>query len=339
MTISEIVEKKVSFQPNVWSPMSQELSIGTVLDSMRNGKYASEILDLRKFLAEGNAERYESHKKRLPAVTFCGTFGQKRNKENLQQYNELLVIDIDKLEADELLKTKAVLAKDEFVFSFWESPSKKGIKGLIALNYCFPYSPTDIDAFHKVAFRKILDYFFNSYEIILDTSGSDITRLCFLSFDPELITKREFRAFGIDEPISEAEEKDSSEEEPPKSGTLVRKTTRDKLYNPTGRNSPRNRRTIQSIIKYLSKRNKSITYNYDNWYRIAHAIASSFTFDIGEKHYLKLCRLDGVKHDEQESKNMLSYCYENTRGEITFSTILFLAREGGYEAKGGTEDG
>jgi len=96
-------------------------------------------------------------------------------------------------------------------------------------------------------------------------------------------------------------------------------------------NNPENRKIIKSIINYLSKRGLSITNSYEEWYRVGYAIANSFTYDIGEKYYLSLCRLDGPNHDEINSINMLHYCYENTSDRIKFNSIIYFANKKGYQ--------
>ena len=43
----------------------------------------------------GRSDQYSIDKKRLPGVTFGGTFNGKRQLQELKEYNDLLVIDID----------------------------------------------------------------------------------------------------------------------------------------------------------------------------------------------------------------------------------------------------
>ena len=108
--------------------------------------------------------------------------------------------------------------------------------------------------------------------------------------------------------------------------------------NPKGKNASEHRIEISKIIKYLDKKNLSITSNYDNWYRVGYAIANTFTSDLAKEYYLKLCRLDGACHNEEESVKMLIYCYDNSKGYINFGTIIHLAQEQGYK-RGGSKGG
>ena len=89
--------------------------------------------------------------------------------------------------------------------------------------------------------------------------------------------------------------------------------------------------TMKNIIKYLTKNKLSITNSYDEWYRVAIIIANSFTYDVGEKYFLQLSQLDKSKYNEVECKNILIDCYENSRGEINFNSIIHLASEKGFK--------
>jgi len=332
MELENILNKNVSYQDNAWTPLSKELTIKQVLDSIKSGNYVRQISKLRNLLKQGELEKYSIHKKNLPAVTFCGIFNEKRRKNFIKKYNNLIVIDIDKLDKEELNRTKSILNDENFIFSYWESPSQKGIKGLVAIKYNIKTEEYDFDSRHKSAFKQLVDYFKSKYNISLDESGSDITRLCFLSSDSNLVLKKIFQLFEIDK-IEIAQSQNTKDKVPLRNQNLKPVSRKDLLLNPKGKNDPSNRNRIQSIIKYLSKRNLSITNSYEQWYRVAYAIADTFTHDIGEKYYLRLCQLDGSKYNEVASKNMLVYCYENSMGAIKFETIIHFAKNQRYIIK------
>lgn len=340
--LQNILDEKVSYQGAAWSPITDELSINEALKRIKDCQYDPVIRILRNFLSNNENQKYDDNKKRLPAVSFCGTFDAVRNKDNLKKYNNLIVIDIDKLSCDEIQRLKTCFVADDYIYSFWESPSGNGLKGIVALNYEFDISRFDINESHKAAFIKLTKYFDEKYSIALDSSGSDITRLCFFSSDSNLHTKSNIKYFHISEnDLSKPKVKKTIRKKNGKKASQGVIVSPDCLMNPANKNRPSSRYRIQSIIKYLSKRNKSITSGYENWFRVALAVANTFTHNIGEKYYLRLCKLDGVKYDEQGSKNILRYCYANTKGEITFSTLFHFAKLQGYKSKGEgcSEDG
>ena len=333
MNYKEIISKQISYQSNAWSIIEEEVSIGDVIKNIKRGKYSNEVNQLRRFLKNGEKDKYDIYKKRLPGVTFCANFNGNRKKELLKTYHNLIVLDIDKLDNDELARTKKMLNNDKHVFTFWLSPSEKGVKGLIFLDFKFEIDKYGKDTAHKWAFEQVTDYFMSQHSIELDISGSDTTRLCFLSYDPELIFKTEIKPF----PVNESNDDTTSlfEYAEKKAAKKEIKThyvsSKDVLKNPKGKNNQRDKKTIVKIIKYMKSENLSITNTYDDWFRVAYAIANSFTHDIGERYFLSLCELDGAGHDEIQSKNMLLYCYQNSQGNIKFRTITFMAKDKGFK--------
>lgn len=327
---ADILNKRTSFQLNTWSPFSKEMTIKEVLLEIQSDRHKKQVLYLRNLLLNDKKEKYSSHKRTLPAVTFCGTFDGERKKSKIQIYNSIIVLDVDKVDEKELNRTKECFQNESIVFSFWISPSNEGIKGLVSLSYNFQLDNENLDRAHKGAFQKLATYFKEKHNIILDNSGSDTTRLCFFSYDPLIVVKEEVVQFEITEldllSIVKSKEKSNSEE-------LKFISNKDALYNPIKRNNVSDRYTIGAIIRFLERKNHSITNTYEEWYKVAMAIANTFTHDIGEKYFLKLSSFDKTKFNEVNCKNFLLNCYESRNGEIKFSTIVYMANEKGYMTK------
>lgn len=340
MQIIDILNRSASFQSRSWYPITKELTIGEALHEIKSNKYAVKINQLRELIKNGDIDGYNNHKKNLPAITFCGTFEGRRKKENLKTYNNVIVLDIDKLSDEDLIRTKGILEEDNSVFSLWISPSNRGLKGLVYIKYDFEIEKYDLDLIHKSAFKKVSNYFEEKHQISLDESGSDTTRLCFFSFDPKIIIKEDVEPFVI---FTSDLIQISQKELPSKKNKLITSGRKDLLYNPDKKNSPKDRKTLQAILKFLIKRNLSITYKFENWLQVAYAISNTFTYDLGEKYFLSLSQLDKDKYNELDCKNMLSYCYENSSNKVKFKTIVYLANQLGYKTniqkKGSTEGG
>lgn len=319
----------VSYQENTWSRISTEITVQETLQIIGSDKLKTIIENLRKELKKGNKEYYDNNKKKLPAVTFSATFDKSRKKENLKLYTSLLVIDIDKLSDDEMKRVNEILNKDRYVFSFWRSPSNKGFKGLIRINYNEPLKKEFVDFQHKAAFKTISDYFLKEYQIELDSSGSDITRLCFLSFDNEIVIKDIYSEFEIEV----ADYKNMATSNSKKKVVRKFSSNKDALYNSKDRNSPYDRKLMSNIIRFLNNKNCSITDSYENWCKVAMAIANTFTFDVGKNYFIKLSKRDSAKFNETNCVNFLSNCYENRKGEVAFASIVYLANQQGYKTK------
>lgn len=329
--INDILNFKVSFQENTWTNVSSiEPTIKNALDAIQSDKYKHQVTDLRTNLDKGNLDYYNDYKKRLPAVTFSATFNTNRTKENVKQYNSLIVLDIDKLSTEKIEICYKQLLEDEFVFSFWRSPSNKGFKGLVQLEFIDISDDIDLNTKHKSAFKKLSTYFQNKYSLELDKSGSDISRLCFLSYDTKLVRKEISKRFQVtNDDINIVAPKTNNG----KTGKVRFVSNRDALYNPAERNNQCNRKLMTDIIRHLTNKNLSITFSYSEWCKVAMAIANSFTYDIGLNYFRKLSKLDGAKYNEIHCTNFLLNCYETKNGKVTFSSIIHLANEKGYKTK------
>lgn len=321
-----ILETKVSYQENTWAKLSKELTISEVLNEIKSNKYKDQISRLRELIQADKKEDYNSYKKNLPAVTFCATFDINRKRENLKNYNSIIVLDIDKLDSKDLENINSQFKEDPYVFSFWKSPSNEGIKGLVCLNLNFKIEITSIDKIHKDSFDKVSSYFKDKYNIELDKSGSDTSRLCFVSFDHDIEIKEEFEYFDINESDIDINNTQKTDKEI----KIKYSSNRDALYNPKDKNKAGDRKTMLTIISYLSRKKISITATYYEWYKVAMAIANSFTYEIGEKYFLKLSSMDYEKFNEINCKNFLLNCYESRNGHIKFTSIIYLANNKGF---------
>jgi len=334
--LEDLLARKVSYQESAWALPTSEFSLKEVLDNIRRGKYSKQIDHLRALICRGEREQYGVDKKRLPGVTFSGTFNGKRRIEKIKNYTNLLVLDIDHVPQEELSTIGSALKTDIHVMACWMSPSGEGLKGLLDLSFSEELSELSYEVKHRCAFESASNYFNQAYNICLDGSGSDITRLCFLSSDSELHFRPDYSPFKV---VKIPESLQPSEAKPLQrrsvnSSSKSKENIKKHLLNYTeGKNEAHDRAAIGSIIKYLEKRKISITASYDKWVRVAFAIASTFTFDVGRNYFLRLCRLDGSAHDEEGSINLLESCYLGGRGQITLGTILHYAHQVGYKAK------
>ena len=326
MNTEDILPLSISYQSQIWMPIDKEVSIDAALYSIQSAVLGPEIDQLRDCLAKGDLEAFAMHKRSLPAVTFCASFDGQRKTGLLKDYNAVMVLDIDKLEPDELERVADILASDPYVFAYWTSPSGRGIKGLVALDYQFALRRDQVAATHKKAFSKLARYFFEVYELELDESGCDITRLCFLSSDPDLVLKREATAFVIEQLDLNAPLKTKLHED--KETAEIFEDKRKLQF----KNKAEEKTLVEAIIEYLQAEKKSVTSSYEQWYRVAYALSEAFTYKLGLDYYLQLCAMDGSRFDEPACKEMFHYCYKNADGRIKLNSLLYYAGKLGFKA-------
>lgn len=146
------------------------------LSRIKEGKSKELVEQIRTF----PKEKSDLLKRSLPGVCFNGTF-RYRSASGLISHSGLMVIDLDKFSStEEAILCKEKLKEDSYIFSCWISPSGLGVKALIKI-------PPDADN-HKGYFSSF-DSYLNHPN--WDDSGSDVSRFCFESYDPEIYINNE----------------------------------------------------------------------------------------------------------------------------------------------------
>lgn len=167
------------------------VKLDSVLSAIKNGRWKDKIEHLRT-LTDKEAIRIEKNK--LPCVTFCGVFEVDRKDECCVHYNSLMIVDVDKISETRLKSLKKELMQNKYVYAFFESPNK-GLKILIPIDS--PLAKHNTDAFFCVE-----EMFRDMYNINIDKSGKNVSRLCFVSFDADTYINKDCFIFQVEEKFS-----------------------------------------------------------------------------------------------------------------------------------------
>ncbi len=159
-----------------------------ILEEIKTGKYKHAIIYLRKSLSENKMEAYEKAKKSLPAFTPSGKFVGGRKMNFLDQYSNIIILDIDKLQPEQLVKVNHSARQCEYTYACFISPSGNGLKILVKV------SSTKTE--HKETFLAIQDHYEKLLNLEIDKSGKDVTRLCFYSWDENLFINENSTVFA-----------------------------------------------------------------------------------------------------------------------------------------------
>jgi hypothetical protein len=153
-------------------PIGRPKDVAYYLERIKDGAVREQIKEVRAALTQ---EEKNKAKGELSAVTFAGTF-KTRAKSGLKQASGLAILDFDK--PNNLTELKAKLKKDPYTFSVWISPSGKGLKALVKI----PVVANNDE--YASYYLSLVDYF--NWTGCIDTSGQDVSRLCFESYDPDI---------------------------------------------------------------------------------------------------------------------------------------------------------
>lgn len=317
MALSEI---QITSFDNMKSSKATTIPLFQEFGNIKRGKYKDVIMKCRDAVAKNDKTLYTSLKSQLPAVTFCGIFNSGRKANDINSYNGLMIIDIDNVNESLLSHIKLDMQRDRYVMALWLSPSGLGLKGIVKID-------SDVTR-HKYVFNALRIYFLNNYNIELDKSGSDVSRLCFSSWDENFFFNENSEIFTDFLEIEESSINRKSAKLP-KEVSVERNAFATEGFNKVG-----DTKVIKQIIRFLNKNDLSITETYDDWVKVALGISQVFSYDVGERLFLQICAFDKERHSNEKSVLLLKYCYRKrqyqTTNNISISTIIYFAKLKGF---------
>lgn len=181
----------ISIYKGVSDTTSNEVvSLNAIFAAIKNGKYKDRIEHIRDLYSNnGSKQTIQNLKKPLPCVTFSGTFSE-RLDDKLIDYSHFIVIDIDDISNKRLVKLKKELTENPYIYAYFDGVTK-GIKVLVYLSSPYKYH-------RDYAFYQVEEMFNNVYNVKVDPSGKNISRLCFLSYDPNIYINDDPTTFPVD---------------------------------------------------------------------------------------------------------------------------------------------
>ena len=168
---------------------AQTIPLAQALEHIRHGTYRQQIAGLRHALNLHGKPFYDGAKKQLDAYTFAGTFHQTRTKQHLLTHSGLVHLDFDGV--TDVARAKAVLCVGPTVAYIFLSPSGLGLK----VGVHVPLVADDLA--YKHAWQHIADALEQHTGLVADPSGKDISRLCFVSWDPDMYINLDADVFPI----------------------------------------------------------------------------------------------------------------------------------------------
>ena len=141
-----------------------------ILDSLRNNN----LKPNEQSTEYKNQEiKISNLKKKLPCICFSGEFTN-RNAKGLINHSGLMVLDFDKMKPKEVAISNFTLQENKHIVSTFISPSGNGIKALLRVP----------NTLNKETHSQHYASFIEEFKLHnIDSSGSDVARTCFESFD------------------------------------------------------------------------------------------------------------------------------------------------------------
>ncbi len=296
-----------------------QLHISKILEQIKSGKYGEQVSSLQLLLNSGKVDEYNQQKKSLLAFTPSASFEGGRKIEFLEEYSGLIILDIDKLQPDQLAKLKKLSKSVVFTYSVFTSPSGKGLKILVRID--------SKQKDHLTAFNQVVKYYESSLNVPIDPSGKDITRLCFFSYDPELYINPNSPIFPVlllDLPTEKA-----NEIETPISKNCSLSLITNKASEVEMTTTPQDKilSDIENIISQIESNHIDITSTYEEWIKICFALIDALGNNARD-YFHRISRFYSA-YDYSKCNKQFDQCLNSKNTGITIKTFFGFAKDHG----------
>ncbi|MDJ1470833.1 VapE domain-containing protein [Xanthocytophaga flava] len=274
---------------DAYAKTGQEYSLNTFLENIKNGTWKKAVQKVRN---STNEDIQKKLKEKLPAVTISGLFKGGKSDSDLQKHSNFLAIDLDYVTNVE--KVKAFLEEDPYTYAVFTSCRGKGLCIVVKIE----------GKKHKLAFDGLTQYYFQLYSQIVDPSGRNVSRLRFVSYDPDLFLNEESKVF---KQYPEKEKK--------------RPDTRNIFFGT---------HDIDYVFNQIQSRQIDITGGYHQWCTIAFALADYFG-EAGRERFLAVSQFSSL-YDAKKADMQFSACLRHNATslkKVTIATFLWYCKQQG----------
>jgi len=178
----------VSMVANCQRTKTSDVSFMAVLKDIQSGRWREKVEAVREAQLQHGKPAADALKKKLPAVLFSGKFSR-RDNDHLLEHSGFICADLDELNG-ELEKVRQNVESDPHTFACFLSPRGNGLKVLYRV-------PASIDN-HNAAWNTVAAYILENYGVEADPQCKDVSRLCFVSYDPMLNLNQEAENINCD---------------------------------------------------------------------------------------------------------------------------------------------
>jgi hypothetical protein len=256
----------------------EDNSIFNILQDIKNGKYQSEINSIRYAMQSGKEKQADELKSELLAFTTSGTFDKQRKTEFLKTYSQIINLDFDHIPLEELESLVAKINDCKFTLASFISPRGEGIKVFIKIN-------SNAEK-HAIAYNQVANFYKTLTGFDFDPKCKDITRLCFVSYDPNTFLNENATIFEVKEEVKEPKAKVENQ--------VTQNLSIDEL--------------LDKCLKFTEQKEQYQNGNRNNF---IHLFANNGNrFGIEEMYVLEYC-VTNFDLDEKEIKNSVNSAYKN----------------------------
>ncbi|KAA0242825.1 MAG: hypothetical protein EDM70_12655 [Candidatus Brocadia sp. AMX2] len=288
---------EVNCYKNVQDVTGQPVTLAKILEGIKAGNGGKWIPAIEKLRGTQDESEQKECKSSLPCFTASGLF-TKRSAEGLAVHSGFILLDIDYKDNPALSeqgdRIRQRLTKDKLTAFLFASCRGKGLAVGVKID----------KNHHAESFQHLEAYYKKTYGLVVDKSCKDVSRLRFVSYDPDIYINENSETFIVPETVPE-------QEQPP--------------CIPHARDD--DHRIMQAIIA-TGKPLAGID-DYDSWLNVGFAIAN--TFGEAGREYFHMLSGASSKYDKADCDEKYDNCLRTNKGAFTFGTIIHRAKDAGID--------
>ena len=236
-------------------------------------------------------EEQKAAKSKMPAFAMSGEF-QGRGVASLVKHNGVICMDIDDQDNIDINEKIEKLKTDKHILALHMSLGGYGYAAY------FKIDPNK----HLESFEGLEDYLLENYQLECDPSCKDISRLRFISYDPNIVTNDPDRV-----PVFTRYRKKVAQTAPKVMHAIIEPD-------------------VEHMIKQLRARRIDLVNDYGDWLSIGQALASEYG-ERGRDFFHQISEINSDKYDAQKTDKKYDNILATNRGSVGIGTLFYLCKK------------
>ncbi len=177
-----------SYYENVKSNRNQVITLAQFVTAIRSERWKKAVEACRRLKAAGRLKEAERIKGGLPGIVSAGVCEGGHSKENVVSISENLTLDVDNYTGDIHALVRRV-SELPWVLAAWISVSGEGAKIIVRVQV------DTLEEYEEQAYPIVAQYFTRLLDTPMDMHCKDLSRFCFVSYDPDAFYREECEPF------------------------------------------------------------------------------------------------------------------------------------------------
>lgn len=280
----------ITFYNNTFGSESVEVELLKIIKAIKTDKWKA-IAEKYRSLSGDQASEYK--KKKVPGLTVSGSFPKERKAKQIGAHSGFIAMDFDGVE--NIDDARAELYADNYTYAGFVSIGGSGLCLIVKID---PKKHID-------AFRGLEHYYYTKYGYQIDQSCKDVSRLRYVSYDPDLYHNPDSEKFAT---------------------YLKKKSGRQ----PKVKNVASTDDDVDYVLKQIEARKIDMTQDYNDWIELGFAIHSKYGDSPAGVEYFQ--RLSQFHPDYDPDKCDKKYKSFGTGGSgVNISTFFHHAKHAGCD--------